>query len=71
VPEGTLADGLTAIQQRYPEIDIGSYPKFVDGRGITTLVCRGDDPAALAAAADEIHALIAELSGSIMDEFAE
>ncbi len=67
VLEGTLADGLTAIQNRYPGMDIGSYPKFVDGRGITTLVFRSADAAKNAAAANEAHDLIAKLSGNVIE----
>ena len=66
VLEGTLAAGLTAIQNRYPESDIGSYPQFVDGRGITTLVVRSPDNARNSAAADEIRTLITELDGNIL-----
>ena len=29
--EGTIAEGLAAIQQRYPELDIGSYPYYRAG----------------------------------------
>jgi molybdenum cofactor synthesis domain-containing protein len=67
VLEGTLADGLTAIQHRYPDMDIGSYPQFVDGRGITTLVMRSPDGARNAAAADEVKALIASLNGNLIE----
>jgi hypothetical protein len=63
LPEGSIADGLTAIQHRYTDIDIGSYPQFVDGRGITTLVLRSPDIARNQLAGDEVRALIATLGG--------
>jgi len=67
VLEGTLAKELGDIQSRYPQLDIGSYPRFVDGRGITTLVFRSTDNEANAAAANEARALIAALGGEIID----
>lgn len=66
LPEGSIADGLTAIQNRYTEVDIGSYPQFVDGKPQTTLVCRSMEAAANSAAMQEIHALIASLNGKIL-----
>lgn len=66
VLEGTLADGLNAIQQRYPDIDIGSYPHYNNGFGVTTLVMRSPDGARNAAAGDDVRALIAELGGQLL-----
>ena len=67
VLEGTLADGLTAIQNRYPEMDIGSYPQFVDGRGITTLVMRSADASRNKAARDEVLVLIDACGGQVIE----
>lgn len=41
--ESHLAAALESIQNRYPSIDIGSYPYRVEGRPGTALVCRGED----------------------------
>lgn len=68
VLEGTLADGLTEIQNRHTDMDVGSYPRFVDGRGITTLVFRSADKAKNEQAADELKQLISELKGNIITE---
>ncbi len=68
LPEGTIADGLTAIQNHYPDLDVGSYPRFVDGRGITTLVFRSPDAAKNQTAAGELIALVGSLNGKIIDE---
>ncbi|WP_342629018.1 molybdopterin-binding protein [Nguyenibacter vanlangensis] len=60
--EGALAAGLTDIQERFPGLDIGSYPfRRPDGRGGVTLVSKGLDPAQVRAAADAVQALIAQL----------
>lgn len=58
--ESQVATGLEAIQDRYEEIDIGSYP-FMDDDGYgTTLVIRGTDPVALGKVLDEIKQLIVD-----------
>ena len=64
LPEGVVAKGLGEIQGRYTDLDIGSYPTF--GRGIpeTNLVLRGIDPVRLAAAAEEVAALVKSLGGT-------
>ena len=61
--EGTLAQGLGAIQARHPDIDIGSYPYFAGGGFGVSLVLRGTDEATLDMAADEVRALIRSLGG--------
>lgn len=59
VPEGTLADGLGAIQAKYgAAVDIGSYPAFRQGRISTSLVLRGTDAALLDKAAAEVADLV-------------
>lgn len=63
LPEGTLAEGLTAIQHRYPDTDIGSYPYFRQGGFFTTLVVRSPDAARNKAAMADIKALILALGG--------
>ena len=61
LPEGALAAGLGALQERYPEVDIGSYPSFRDGRPSVAVVLRATDEPRLAAAAEEVGTLIREL----------
>ncbi|MFT8897268.1 MAG: molybdopterin-binding protein [Acetobacter sp.] len=58
--ESVIAAALEAVQNRYPDLDLGSYPfKRADGRGGVALVAKGSDPANLAAASQAIHDLIA------------
>ncbi len=66
LPEGTIADGLTAIQDKYPTVDIGSYPQFVNGKPQTTLVCRSMDTNMNKATMDEIYGMITALEGVIL-----
>ncbi len=68
VPEGILAQGLGAIQERYPDLDIGSYPYTRRGGFGVALVLRGREPARLDAAKDEVAALIRTLGGTPVEE---
>ena len=56
--EGAIAAGLSAIQSRFPTLDIGSYPYYREGGNGVALVAKGTDEAALEAAAGEIAVLI-------------
>lgn len=68
LPEGTVAEGLGQIQGRHPDADIGSYPFYRDGKFGCTLVTRTADAADLAAAADEIRAMIIDLGGEPIEQ---
>lgn len=58
--ESFVAEGLAAVQQRYPDVEIGSYPFNRNGAFGTRLVLRATDLAVLAAAADALEAMLAE-----------
>jgi molybdenum cofactor synthesis domain-containing protein len=60
-PEGEVAAGLGALQQRYPMLAIGSYPFYRPQGPGTTIVLRGRDAEALAAGAADLLALAQEL----------
>jgi molybdenum cofactor synthesis domain-containing protein len=59
--EGTIAAGLGALQDRYPLLEIGSYPFYRQGRYGASFVLRGTDRAPIAAATEELRALIRQL----------
>ncbi len=61
--EGQIADGLGRLQERYPDIDIGSYPFYRGKRYGTSLVCRSSDEARLEAALAELRELLVGLGG--------
>jgi molybdenum cofactor synthesis domain-containing protein len=61
LPEGAIAAGLAAIQDRYPMLDLGSYPFYREGGGGVAIVAKGTDPAAAEAAIADVTALMAEL----------
>jgi molybdenum cofactor synthesis domain-containing protein len=59
--EGQLAQGLGKLQADFPEVEIGSYPSFEQGRFGVSVVLRGRDEGPLARAADAVRALVREL----------
>jgi molybdenum cofactor synthesis domain-containing protein len=61
VGEGVIAKGLGELQERYRQLDIGSYPFFRQSRFGASFVLRGTDEAALKSAAEELRALIRSL----------
>jgi molybdenum cofactor synthesis domain-containing protein len=48
--EGDVADLFAAHQQKFPDVAMGSYPSFAEGRVSTQLVLRSTDSALLARA---------------------
>ena len=53
--EGDVAAALAAIQDRFADVEIGSYPFFRQGRFGTTIVARGRDPSRVEAARNEVR----------------
>ena len=58
-PEGEIAGMFEALQKRYPDVPMGSYPFIRDGKPGTQLVLRSTDAARLAAADAELRAELA------------
>jgi molybdenum cofactor synthesis domain-containing protein len=65
VREGDFAAALEDIQQRHPDVEIGSYPFHRDGRYGATLVVRGTDRALLGSVINEIVAALTPLGGEL------
>ena len=60
--EGDLASAFGAVQAKYPDVTMGSYPTFEDGVGFaTTLVLRGRDEARLAAAEGDVKVMLDDI----------
>lgn len=62
--EGTIAAELGALQERYGDLEIGSYPYFRAGYFGVSLVLRGTDEARLDAAAAELADIVRRLGGT-------
>ena len=69
--EGTIAKDLGALQERYGDLEIGSYPYFRRSDFGVTLVVRGTDRERIAAAIAELKALIRSLGGDPQEGLAE
>jgi molybdenum cofactor synthesis domain-containing protein len=69
--EGTIAGDLAALQDRYPDVEIGSYPYFRRSDFGVTLVVRGTERERIAAAVDELKALIRAFGADPQEELAE
>jgi len=61
VPEGRYGDALGAIAAARPEVSIGSYPSYKDGRFSNQIVVRGKDAAAVAEARAAVEAMLEEM----------
>jgi len=61
LPEGRIAEGLAAIQARFPALDIGSYPYYRETGSGVAIVAKGTDPAMAALAIAEVSALMTSL----------
>lgn len=66
--EGTLAAGLGALQDGYPDVDIGSYPYYRNGRFGTSIVCRGTDVGRLEACTEAVRGLMRDNGGEPIEE---
>ncbi len=62
--ESQIATAFAAVQDRYPDFDLGSYPFFRDDRYGTNLVIRGTDEGRMQNALDEVKALITAAGGT-------
>src|SRR6185295_19412648 len=70
LPEGIIAEPLGALQKRFEDLDIGSYPAFRNGKPSVSLVLRGTDDARLGAAAAELMDTLRKMNGEA-EEFAQ
>ncbi|UYN96181.1 MAG: competence/damage-inducible protein A [Enhydrobacter sp.] len=70
LPEGIIAEPLGGLQQRYKDIDIGSYPAFRNGKPSVSLVLRGTNDARLKEASAELIVAIRDMNGEA-EEFVQ
>jgi len=59
------------LQERYPDVEIGSYPYFRRGDFGVTLVLRGTRRERLAAATEELKAMVRNLGGDPQEGLSE
>lgn len=58
IGEGAIGDAFGALQQRFPDVKMGSYPQMGSGKPSTELVLRCSDAARLAEAEAEVRAMV-------------
>lgn len=63
LPEGRYGSALGEIAAARPDVSIGSYPSFVEGKFRNQIVVRGKDAAAVAAAREAVEAMVKKLQG--------
>jgi molybdenum cofactor synthesis domain-containing protein len=68
IGEGVIAKDLGALQSRYEDLEIGSYPFVRQGRFGASFVIRGTDEARIAACAEELEAIIRRLGAEPIAE---
>lgn len=67
VGEGQIAEGLGALQARYPDASIGSYPFFRGKTFGTSIVMRSTEAGLLEEIAGEVSALVRSLGAEPLD----
>jgi len=67
IGEGVLADGLTQLQDEFPDISIGSYPYFKQRKLGVNLVMRSTNENRLEELKEKLTAMIIQLGGKILD----
>jgi molybdenum cofactor synthesis domain-containing protein len=60
--EGQMADALSALQDQYPDVKIGSYPRFQGNQRTVSLVLRTTDGKRLKEATYALEATLANLT---------
>ena len=65
--ESEIAAGLGVLQEKYPDVSMGSYPYFRKGKLGVNLVLRGTDAGRMNAAADELVTTITRLKGKALN----
>ncbi len=64
VREGDIADALTAIQARYPNVSVGSYPSLRNERYFVSVVARSTDVEAVNRALCDVEAMMRANNGT-------
>jgi molybdenum cofactor synthesis domain-containing protein len=68
VTEGVIAAELTAIAEKYPQVDIGSYPFIRNQRLGTTLIARSTDDVQLGVVATALKTMLLSYTQEVFEE---
>jgi len=67
VMEGDLAAGLGAVQERHPNLSLGSYPYYRGGKFGVSVVVRGTRLSEVDGAVEAVNQLVRDLGGEPID----
>ncbi len=67
LPEGVVAEGLGALQARFPDVEIGSYPSFARREPGVRVVLRSTDAGRLEVATNELIEVVRSLEGDAQE----
>ena len=67
LPEGVVAQGLGALQARFPDVEIGSYPSFARREPGVRVVLRSTDAGRLEVATNELIEVVRSLEGDAQE----
>ena len=65
--ESVIAGDLGALQQKYPDVGMGSYPYFRKGKLGVNLVMRATDKARIINSVEELKKIVINLKGEILN----
>jgi len=68
IPEGRTGGPLSDLQDRFPDVEIGSYPFKRDGKFGAAIVMRHTEQAQIEIVADEVRKMVRELGGEPIDD---
>ena len=68
IPEGRTGGPLSKLQDRFPDVEIGSYPFKRDGKFGAAIVMRHTDVSEIEIVAEEVRQLIKGLGGKPIDD---
>ncbi|HLH10647.1 MAG TPA: molybdopterin-binding protein [Methylovirgula sp.] len=69
MPEGAYAAELALEAARHPEVSVGSYPAYREGKFANQIVVRGKGEAQVEAAVEAIQTMIAKLRAAGKDKY--
>ena len=65
IPEGLYGDALGVVAAARPDVIIGSYPSFADGKFRNLIVMRSKDPSTVAEARLAIEAMLTKIRAAL------
>ena len=67
LPEGTIASPLRALQEQFPDVDLGSYPGKLAGKYKVSLVGRSSDADQLQQVEQALYRLVETAGGNVLE----